>query len=124
MGFSRRYLPWMACAAVAATALPALAWGQDPPSSASIIVTDYAFRDAAGEDSTVEIVAGGTVNFSYPSGNSRHNVQFISKQPTSCTQTAGDVWTPSPPLPWYMQGPAGPATAASPSPGPTSSARA
>src|SRR5688572_23616001 len=95
----------MACAAVAATALPALAWGQDPPSSASIVVTDYAFRDAAGEDSTVEIAAGGTVNFTSPSGNTRHNVQFISKQPASCTQTAGDVWTPSPPLPWYMQGP-------------------
>ena len=92
MGFSRRYLPWMACVAIAATALPALAWGQDPPSSASIVVTDYAFRDAAGEDSTVEIAAGGTVNFSYPSGNTRHNVQFISKQPTSCTQTAGDIW--------------------------------
>ena len=34
MGFSRKYLPWMACAAIAATVLPALAWGQDPPSSA------------------------------------------------------------------------------------------
>ncbi len=40
-----------------------------------------------------------------PLGQTRHNVQFISKQPTSCTQTAGDMWQPSPPLPWYMQGP-------------------
>ena len=105
MGFSRKYLPWMACAAIAATVLPALAWGQDPPSSASIVVTDYAFRDAAGTDSTVEIAPGGTVHFSYPSGMSRHNVVFVGKQPTSCTQTAGDIWRPAPPLPRYMQAP-------------------
>ena len=79
MGFSRKYLPWMACAAIAATVLPALAWGQDPPSSASIVVTDYAFRDAAGTDSTVEIAPGGTVHFSYPTGMSRHNVVFVDQ---------------------------------------------
>lgn len=105
MGLSRKYLPWMACAAIAAALVPTLAWGQDPPSSASIVVTDYEFRDAADQDSTVEIAPGGTVHFSYPSGNSRHNVQFPGKQPTSCTQTEGDIWPPSPPLPWYMQGP-------------------
>ena len=56
MGLRRRYLPWLACAGVAVTALPALAWGQgDPPVSASIVVTDTAFRDAAGDDSTVEV---------------------------------------------------------------------
>ena len=46
MGLRRKYLPWLACAVVASTALPALASGQsDPPVSASIVVTDTAFVD-------------------------------------------------------------------------------
>ena len=91
MGLRRRYLPWLACAAVAATALPALAWGQaDPPSSASIVVTDYAFHDAAGDDSTVEIPAGGTVDFSYPRAPAATTSSSSTPQPTSCKQTAGD----------------------------------
>ena len=106
MGLRRRYLPWLACAAVAATALPALAWGQgEAQVSASIVVTDSAFRDAADGDSTVEIPVGGTVAFGYPEGDSRQNVVFITAQPASCTQTKGDVWGGSPPLPWYLQGP-------------------
>ena len=65
----------------------------------------HAFRDAADDDSTVEIPVGGTVGFSYPSGNGRHNVVFATLQPTACKQTAGDVWGATPPLPWYQQGP-------------------
>jgi plastocyanin len=106
VGLRRRYLPWLACAAMAATAVPALAWGQgDPPVSASIVVTDTGFRDAASDDSTVEIPAGGTVGFSYPEGSSRHNIIFLTLQPTSCKQTAGENWGAVPPLPWYLQGP-------------------
>jgi plastocyanin len=83
-------------------AVPALATGQtaDTPATADVVVTDYAFQDAA-----VTIAAGGTVNFSYPAGNRRHNIVFFTAQPTSCTQTAGAIWQPSPPLPWYQQGP-------------------
>lgn len=106
MGLRRRYLPWLACAAVAATALPALAWGQgDTEVSASIVVTDTAFRDVADGDATVEIPVGGAVAFSYPEGESRQNVVFITAQPTSCRQTAGERWGAVPPLPWYLQGP-------------------
>jgi plastocyanin len=91
---------------VAIAALPALAWSrEDPPVSASFVVTDTAFRDAAGDDSSVEIPVGGTVGFSYPVGTSRHNVVFSTLQPTSCKQTAGDNWGGTPPLPWYQQGP-------------------
>ena len=59
----RRYLPWLVCAVVAMVAVPALALGQEAgaPMTASVVVTDYAFQDAA-----VTIAAGGTVSFSYP----------------------------------------------------------
>jgi plastocyanin len=82
----------------AVIAVPALALGQS--STPAVVVTDTAFVP-----STVEIPAGGTVSFSYPSGTARHNVYFDAAQPTSCVQTAGDIWTPNPPLPWYTQGP-------------------
>ena len=92
----RRYLPWLVCAVVAMVAVPGLATGQqaDVPNTASVVVTDYAFQAAA-----VTITSGGTVNFSYPTGTRRHNIVFFTVQPSSCTQTAGDLWQPSPPLP-------------------------
>jgi plastocyanin len=106
VGLRRRYLPWLACAAVAATALPALAWGQDdPPPSASILVTDTTFVDADGGDAYVNIPVGGKVLFSYPSGTTRHNVIFAGLRQPACVQTKGDLWLPAPPLPWYMQEP-------------------
>jgi plastocyanin len=83
---------------VAVTAVPALALAQS--STPAVVVTDTAFVP-----STVEIPAGGTVSFSYPSGSGRHNVFFDGAQPKSCVQTAGDIWAPNPPLPWYTQGP-------------------
>ena len=95
---TRTYLPWVACAMAGVIAVPTLAFGES--NSATVVVTDTGFVD-----SVVEIMAGGTVAFSYPSGNARHNVFFEGPQPTSCRQTAGDVWSPNPPLPWYTQGP-------------------
>ena len=44
MGRRRRYLPWIVCATLAAAGVPALALGQaDPPSSASVVVSDTGF---------------------------------------------------------------------------------
>ncbi len=66
---TRTYLPWVACAMAAVIAVPALAFGQS--STPAVVVTDTAFVP-----SSVEIPAGGTVSFSYPSGTGRHNVYF------------------------------------------------
>lgn len=55
---------------------------------------------SADSDNTVEIAAGGKVTFSYPTGNSSHNVEFQGTQPT-CTQTAGIVVGAVPPLPAF-----------------------
>ena len=66
----------------------------------------HRLRDAAGDDSTVEIPVGGTVDFSYPVGQRAATTSSSTTlQPTSCKQTAGDDWGAVPPLPWYMQGP-------------------
>ena len=52
---------------------------------------------------TVTILPGGTVTFSYPAaGSSIHNVVFTGPQPTSCTQTAAPynyTIAAAPPLP-------------------------
>ncbi len=52
--------------------------------------------------STVTILPGGTVTFSYPTGSSIHSVVFTGPQPTSCTQTQAPYGYPimaAPPLP-------------------------
>jgi plastocyanin len=83
--------------------VPALARGDaHRAADASVVVFDNGFRDGAQADpadSTVEIAPGGTVSFGYPSGSSQHNVHFGTLQPASCTQTAGVVIFPAPPLP-------------------------
>ncbi len=100
----RNSLPWMACTLVAAATVPAFALGEGPAAPASIVAHDPSFfQDTASADTTdnvVEIVAGETVTFSYPSGSSVHNVKFATA-PTSCTQTAGMVLGAVPPLPTY-----------------------
>jgi plastocyanin len=115
-----RYLPWMAGAAIALIGAPALAAGADPPATASIVAFDGAtgakvqgFRDAAQSDpadNTVEITTGGTVTFSFPTGNGTnfHNVDFkTAPKPASCKQTKFVPPNPElavPPLPTYAQG--------------------
>ena len=46
MGLRKRYLPWLACAAVAAVGVPALASGESARSG-TIIVVDFAFENPA-----------------------------------------------------------------------------
>jgi plastocyanin len=69
------------------------------PSSGSFTVSDDAFT-AAGGGTTVTIAAGGTVDFSYPSGSTTHNVDFGSgSQPTSCTVNGSAQAPPVPGTP-------------------------
>jgi plastocyanin len=67
-----------------------------PPMTGSFAVSDFAFTAGDGS-TTVNIATGGTVNFSYPTGSSEHNVDFGSgPQPTSCTLNGADQ---APPIP-------------------------
>jgi plastocyanin len=105
-----KWLPWLACAVVAAIGFPALAQGESESAAAeaSIVAFDNGFRDGSQSDpadNTVQITAGETVSFSYPSGSSGHNVKFDAAQPASCTQTAGPPLGPVPPLPAFAVGP-------------------
>jgi plastocyanin len=82
--------------------------GAAAPSTASIEAYDFGFQDPSNPGATtVTIAAGGTVAFGYPSGSSFHNVDFDTAQPTSCTQTSGDMPPGSvPPLPAVQTMPA------------------
>jgi plastocyanin len=78
--------------------------GSAAPGTASFTAVDMGsshFWYVTGTTSTQATIAqGGTVTFSYPSGSSRHNVDFGSgPQPSSCTQTAGPNSGAVPPLP-------------------------
>jgi plastocyanin len=90
-------------AACALAPAPALAYGQGgAPTTASVTAMDSgsgAGEQHAWSGGDVTLAAGGTVTFSYPSGNSTHNVVFTDAQPSSCTQTAGPDTGPVPPLP-------------------------
>ena len=67
--------------------------------TASLRLVDFAVENVADPDSnSATIDAGGTVTFSYPDGGSFHNVDFQT-DPTTCTQTAGQVLGAVPPLP-------------------------
>jgi len=106
----RSALPWFICALIALAMLPALARGEDPLSTGSFVVSDSGFHDAGSadpNDRTVDIVAGGKVQFSYPSGTGEYNVTWDrgSLEPASCEQTAGFVWGTGTTLPWWTQGP-------------------
>src|SRR4051794_22576073 len=117
MGLSRKYLPWLACAAIATVSVPAFASGSpsaaEPLANGSVITYDFGFMDgsqASQEDNVVNITPGGTVTFSYPSGSSVHNVDFSSgPPPTSCVQTQAPPGSPifgsPPPLPPVTEGP-------------------
>jgi len=110
---SRKWLPWLACAAIAVAGFPGLAQGEaessDPPATGAIVAEDNFFHEvgSAASDSTVEIAAGGKVTFGYPSGNSVHNVVFDGAlSPASCTQTSGTVFPGTvPPLPTFPGSP-------------------
>ncbi len=108
----KRSLPWIVCVMIALVCAPAFAVvpQDDPLPEASMVVSDSGFRDAAStnpEDRTVDILAGGRVTFSYPSGTGAYNVVWDrgSLEPASCEQTAGPVWGYGTTLPWWTQGP-------------------
>ncbi|HEX6022931.1 MAG TPA: hypothetical protein VFZ00_13105, partial [Solirubrobacter sp.] len=90
----------MACAAVAAVGVPALASGESR-APGFIEARDFEFVNPATGETTVTILAGETVTFSYPDGGNFHNVDFPANEPTSCTQTAGPVVGAVPPLPTF-----------------------
>src|SRR4051794_6137756 len=106
LGLRKKYLPWLACAAMAGIGVPAIASASGEPGSGAtaapgqIQAFDFGFNNPATDDSTVTINAGETVTFSYPSGGNFHNVDF-STAPTSCTQTSGANVGPVPPLPGF-----------------------
>jgi plastocyanin len=69
------------------------------PMTASFTATDYAWT-ASGGGSTVNIATGGTVDFSYPSGHSIHNVDFgTGPQPSSCMVGGSSATPPVPSTP-------------------------
>jgi plastocyanin len=72
-------------AVIGALACADRAAAQDPP---SIVATDNAFSLAGGGPANVTIAAGGSVTFSYPTGESAHNVRFTGAAP-ACAATVG-----------------------------------
>jgi plastocyanin len=114
MRFRKKYLPWLACAAIATVSVPAFASGSAAPGPAvaedgAFTVFDFGFYDTASGnqlDNTVNITPGARVTFTYPvnpANQSVHNVDFgDGPAPTSCTQTAAPAPYPilsAPPLP-------------------------
>ena len=77
----------------------------DPPPSASIVVTDYAFRDAAVTTRRSRSPPAARSASATPPAPAATTSSSSRRQPTTCKQTAGDIWLPAPPLPWYQQGP-------------------
>ena len=139
----KTFLPWLACAAIAAVGVPTLAWGQNEgrgaataPLDAGFIVGDNFFQDAAGgvDDTEVTINPGETVTFKFTgAGSTPHNVWFgepgEQPQPSECNQTVKSTSARRPrarrrtatsPMPQTSRGPrAGRATASSTRPAST-----
>ncbi len=105
MSFTRhRPAAYAAAAALALLLLAAPAESQ-APTLVTIVAADNVFSVDGGGAPNVTIAAGGHVNFTYPSGNSRHNVRFTGAQPTVCGISLGPTGTaaalpslPSPPV--------------------------
>jgi plastocyanin len=97
----------LAAAALALTLLPATAHAQAPPPplTASYTATDVGtnhFYYATGTTSAapITIATTGTVNWSYPAGTSRHDVNFTSAlKPTACTVNGAAKAPPIPATP-------------------------
>src|SRR5687768_7322534 len=85
-GMTKRYLPWLACAVIAAIGVPALAWGESETREVDALVTmgDNFFQDDDGllsndapYTNVVNITPGGRVNFKSIAGANNtgaHNV--------------------------------------------------
>lgn len=99
------YVPLAGALGVLAGAIPTLAAGDSPPSTASFTAVDYAWEANGGPGTQATIAPGGTVSFSYPSGMTFHNAHFDTAQPSSCRQTTGANSGSVPPLPHMPTGP-------------------
>jgi plastocyanin len=90
---------------LAIAVLPTVAAGNSPPTTASLKAFDYGWSANGGSGTKVTIGQGGTVTFSYPTGNSEHNADFgTGPHPSSCGQTAGPSSGSVPPLPHEATG--------------------
>src|SRR4051812_45014704 len=117
MRLSRKYVPWLACAAVATVGVPAFASGNAqrsavPVTDGAFTAFDFGFMDTASgnqTDNTVNITPGGRVTISYPTGDNVHNADFSNgPAPSSCTQTKAPApypILPAPPLPLATEPP-------------------
>jgi len=105
-----RHAPWLAALAALTLALPAGA-SAAPGAIKAIDDPVQGFMDASQSDplkTSVTINPGEKVTFSYPAGNSFHNVGFnaTGPQPTSCAVLVGATIPGAiPPVPQYVQGP-------------------
>src|SRR4051794_15364950 len=100
MWLRKSSLPWIACGIAAAIAVPSLAAGEQKAANGTIVASDFQFPAPPDGDTEVDIPAGQTVEFSYPTGDNVHNVVF-NQAPPSCIQTAtpnGFPNLPAPPL--------------------------
>jgi plastocyanin len=82
-----------------------------PPATASFTASDtggggyyseehHSWYVTGSTATQVTVAQGATVTFSYPTGKSRHNVDFSAgAAPSACTQTAGSSSGATPPLP-------------------------
>lgn len=104
MRLRKRHLPFVVAAGVGTLLIGGPARSQTPP-SARVVASDFVFKSADGGAPDVTIALGGTVGFSYPSGNSQHNVVFTGLQPSSCQVTTGPPSGVVSPLPNSPSGP-------------------
>lgn len=106
--YTLRRPAFLAVAVLAVLLLAAPAASQAPPTLASVIATDNVFTSEGGGGAEVTIAAGGHVNFTYFSGNTRHNVVFPGARPTVCGISDGPAGTsaalPSVPSPRVWEG--------------------
>lgn len=92
--------PFVLVAGIGALLIGGPAHGQS--ATASIVAVDSPalhWSTAAGDAPTVTIAPGGTVDFSYPVGTTKHNVVFTGATQPTCVQTAGTSAGSVPPLP-------------------------
>ena len=99
VGRMRQRVGLLALTVAGLVLVPPAALAEAPPLTGTINAVDTAWKDPATGKSSVVIAPGGTVDFSYPSGGTSHNVVFSGAAPTSCTQTAGANSGAVPPLP-------------------------
>jgi plastocyanin len=101
----RASIPVVAIAAAVALLVPSAAFAEPPPLSASFTATDVSATNhqwyVTGTTTTSTTIAtSGTVSFAYPTGTTRHNVNFTSAlKPSSCRLADGTAGAPPVPNP-------------------------